>query len=181
MHKQKDDSVASLVKGIEGLFRKNGVQYLKGHGSFLSPEKLRISSGDSHEDIEAKNIIIATGSSPIEFPNVPFDETRIISSTGALSLQKVPKHLAIVGAGVIGLELGSVWRRLGAKVTVVEYMDSIGAGMDGSLSASFQKILQKQGIEFSLGTQVDSIEKRADDITIRCSGVKTDTKNSVPV
>lgn len=126
-------------------------------------------------------MVIATGSKVTEFPGVAIDEKTIISSTGALSLQKVPKHLIVVGGGIIGLELGSVWGRLGAKVTVVEYMDSIGAGMDGAVSSAFQKILQKQGLEFRLGTKVESVLKMENGLySVTCSS-RQDPKSRLEV
>lgn len=180
MHKQKDDAVQSLVKGIEGLFKKNGIEYIIGHGSFDSNGTVKVTSKTGTDNIKAKNVIIATGSAPVAFPNLPFDEKQIISSTGALSFDKVPKHLVIVGAGIIGLELGSVWKRLGANVTVVEYQSSIGAGMDKSISDSFQKILQKQGIKFILNTKVEKIDTSGDGIHIKCKNVNSAEETEVP-
>jgi dihydrolipoamide dehydrogenase len=180
MHKQKDDAVQSLVKGIEGLFKKNKIEYIIGHGSFNSDGTIKVASQTGTDCIKAKNVIIATGSTPVPFPNLQFDEKQIVSSTGALSFDKVPKHLVIVGAGIIGLELGSVWKRLGANVTVVEYQSSIGAGMDKSISESFQKILQKQGIKFILNTKVDEIKPNNDEVYIKCKNVTSALKTEVP-
>ena len=134
MLKAKQDSVTSLTRGIEGLFKKNKVTYIKGTGSFLSPSRLSVSllSGGTQE-ISAKNVIIATGSEVAPFPGgaIEIDEQRIVSSTGALELKEVPKKMVVIGGGVIGLEMGSVWSRLGAEVTVVEFLGAIGgAGLD---------------------------------------------------
>lgn len=136
MLKHKETSVAGLTKGIEALFRANKVDYVKGHASFVSPTKVSVSLKDGGEtEIEAKNVIIATGSEVTPFPGIEIDEKQIVSSTGALSLQEVPKKMVVIGGGIIGLEMGSVWSRLGAEVTVVEYVDLIGgAGMDGEVS-----------------------------------------------
>ena len=132
MLKAKEQAVTSLTKGVEGLLKKNKVEYVRGTGSFVSANKVKIALLDGGEtELEAKNIIIATGSDAVPFPGVPFDEERIISSTGALELTEVPKKMTVIGGGVIGLELGSVWSRLGAEVTVVEFLGSIGGvGID---------------------------------------------------
>ena len=168
MHEQKDKSVKNLVKGIEGLFRKNGVTYISGLASFKSADSIIIANKDNTTDfLEAKKIVLATGSEPVPFRNVPFDEKQIVSSTGALHFKTVPKSLVVIGGGIIGLELGSVWSRLGSEVTVVEYQTSIGAGMDHSISSAFQKILQKQGLKFRLGAKVDSISKDGDNVLVK--------------
>lgn len=132
MLKAKDTSVLGLTKGVEGLFKKYKVEYIKGTGSFVSANKLKVALNEGGEtEVETKNVIIATGSDAVPFPGVPFDEERIVSSTGALSLKEVPKRMTVIGGGVIGLELGSVWSRLGADVTVVEFMGGIGGvGID---------------------------------------------------
>ena len=136
MLKAKDTSVTGLTKGVEGLFKKYKVDYIKGTGSFTSANKLKVALLDGGEsEIEAKNVIIATGSEAMAFPGVPFDEERIVSSTGALDLKEVPKTMTVIGGGVIGLELGSVWSRLGAEVTVVEFMSGIGGvGIDEEIA-----------------------------------------------
>jgi dihydrolipoamide dehydrogenase len=136
MLKAKDTSVTGLTKGVEGLFKKYKVDYIKGTGSFTSANKLKVALNDGGEsEVEAKNIIIATGSEAMAFPGVPFDEERIVSSTGALDLKEVPKKLIVIGGGVIGLELGSVWSRLGAEVTVVEFVSAIGGlGIDEEIA-----------------------------------------------
>ena len=150
MMARKTEVVSMLTKGIEGLFKKNKVTYLKGHGSIASATSVDV-DGTKYE---AKHIIIATGSEVTPLPGITIDEKQIVSSTGALELEKVPGHLVVIGAGVIGLELGSVWRRLGAKVTVLEYLDRITPGIDTEIAKNFQKILEKQGIEFKLGVKV---------------------------
>lgn len=136
MLKAKNTAVTGLTKGVEGLFKKYKVDYIKGTGSFESAGKLKVALLDGGEsEIEAKNVIIATGSEAMAFPGVPFDEERIVSSTGALDLQQVPKTMTVIGGGVIGLELGSVWSRLGAEVTVVEFMGGIGGvGIDEEIA-----------------------------------------------
>ncbi|UVM50446.1 dihydrolipoyl dehydrogenase [Pseudomonas sp. B21-015] len=157
MMKQKDESVTGLTKGIEFLFRKNKVDWIKGWGHIDGPGKVTVT--DSHggkTQLSAKDIIIATGSEPTPLPGVDIDNKRILDSTGALSLGEVPKHLVVIGAGVIGLELGSVWRRLGAQVTVVEFLDRICPGVDGEAGKTLQRSLSKQGINFKLSSKVTS-------------------------
>ena len=155
MMAQKAESVASLTKGIEFLFRKNKVEWLKGTGRIAGAGKVAVKAADGAEAIhEAKHIVIATGSIPTPLPGVAVDNNRIIDSTGALSLPEVPKRLAVIGAGVIGLELGSVWRRLGAEVTVVEFLDRITPGVDAEVAQALQRSLTKQGMKFQLGAKV---------------------------
>ena len=155
MMKQKDESVTGLTKGVEFLFRKNKVEWLKGHGRILGTGKVVVRAEDGSEsEHAARNIVIATGSVPAPLPGVEVDQTRIVDSTGALSLPQVPKRLIVIGAGVIGLELGSVWRRLGAEVTVVEYLDRILPGTDAEVGLTLQKSLTKQGMSFRLGAKV---------------------------
>ncbi|MEH6663315.1 MAG: dihydrolipoyl dehydrogenase [Brevundimonas sp.] len=155
MMKQKDDSVGQLTKGIEFLFKKNKVDWLKGRGRIAGKGQVEVEAADgSKTAVATKNIIIATGSEPTPLPGVEFVPGKVIDSTGALSLPAVPKKLIVIGAGVIGLELGSVWRRLGAEVEVVEYLDKIGAGMDGEVATAFQRGLTKQGMTFRMGTKV---------------------------
>ena len=155
MMKQKNESVAGLTKGIEFLFRKNKVDWIKGWGHIDGPGKVTVTGEDGTQvELSAKDIIIATGSEPTPLPGVDIDNRRILDSTGALSLAEVPRHLVVIGAGVIGLELGSVWRRLGAQVTVVEYLDRICPGADGETAKTLQRALAKQGIEFKLSTKV---------------------------
>ncbi|AMY70850.1 dihydrolipoyl dehydrogenase [Frigidibacter mobilis] len=150
----KQDVVDGNTKGIEFLFKKNKVTWLKGWGSIVEPGKVKV--GD--EVHEAKSIVIATGSEPASLPGVEVDEQTVVTSTGALSLGKIPKSLVVIGAGVIGLEMGSVYARLGAKVTVVEYLDAITPGMDGEVVKAFQKMLVKQGLEFIMGAAVQKVD-----------------------
>ncbi|KAJ3035050.1 dihydrolipoamide dehydrogenase precursor [Rhizophlyctis rosea] len=159
---QKEKSVKQLTGGIEGLFKKYKAEYFKGWGKITGPNEVSVDGVDgSKSSLKAKNIIIATGSEVTPFPGIEIDEEQIISSTGALSLKKVPEKMVVIGGGVIGLELGSVWGRLGAEVTTVEYLDAIGAGMDADLAKSFQKTLTKQGMKFKLGTKVISAKKNS--------------------
>ena len=155
MLQQKADSVLALTKGIEFLLKKNKVDYLKGWGSIAGPGKVAVKAEDGTETVlDTLNIIIATGSEPTPLPGVDVDQKRIIDSTGALVIPEIPKSMVVIGAGIIGLELGSVWRRLGAEVTVVEYLDRITPGMDAETAKTFQRILTKQGVKFKLGTKV---------------------------
>lgn len=157
----KDKSVAQLTKGIEFLFRKNKVDHFQGTGKITGPNQVTV-IGSSETVLNAKNILIATGSESTPFPGIQVDEKTIVSSTGALSLSSIPKKLLVVGGGVIGLELGSVWSRLGSEVTVVEYLDNIGGmGIDMGIASAYQKILAKQGIKFRLGTKVLSASKQS--------------------
>ncbi len=155
MLQQKADSVLALTKGIEFLLKKNKVDYIKGWGSIAGPGKVAVKAEDGTETVlDTLNIIIATGSEPTPLPGVDVDQKRIIDSTGALVIPEIPKSMVVIGAGIIGLELGSVWRRLGAEVTVVEYLDRITPGMDAETAKTFQRILTKQGVKFKLGTKV---------------------------
>lgn len=170
----KDASVKALTGGIESyLFKKYGVDYIKGEASFASPNKIDVKLLDGGEtQIEAKNTIIATGSEVTPFPGIEIDEERIVSSTGALSLKEVPKKMIVIGGGVIGLELGSVWSRLGAEVTVVEFLGAIGAGMDAEVAKNFQKMLQKQGFKFKLNTKVVAGQREGDIVKIKVDSAK---------
>jgi len=155
MMKQKAESVTALTKGIEFLFKKNKVTWVKGAGRIAGAGKVEVAAQDGQVTVlETKNIVIATGSEPAGLPGVTVDQQRIVDSTGALSLPEVPKSLVVIGAGIIGLELGSVWRRLGANVTVVEFLDRISPGMDAEVAKAFQRELTKQGMEFKLGMKV---------------------------
>ena len=153
MHGQRLDAVKQLTGGIEFLFKKNKVTWLKGLATFEDAHSVSVAG----QKVTAKNIVIATGSSVTPLPGVEIDEKIVVSSTGALELEQVPEHLVVIGGGVIGLELGSVWRRLGARVTCVEYLDQILPGMDGDVRKEANKIFKKQGIEFKLGTKVTSV------------------------
>ncbi len=162
MMAHKDATVASNVGGVAFLFKKNKIDAFRGTGKVVSAGKVSVTGEDGKaQEIETKNIVIATGSDVAGIPGVKvdIDEKVIVSSTGALSLEKVPNHLVVVGGGVIGLELGSVWARLGAKVTVVEFLDTILGGMDGEVSKQFQRLLAKQGFEFKLGAKVTAVAK----------------------
>ena len=154
MQKQKDDAVEGLTKGVEFLMKKNKVEVFLGAGEILSPTRVLVSGADGDKELNTKNIVIATGSDVTPLPGVAIDEKQIVSSTGALEFSAVPDHLVVIGGGVIGLELGSVWRRLGAKVTVVEFLDRILPTNDGEVSKQFQRILKKQGMEFKLSSKV---------------------------
>ena len=159
MMKNKDKAVTVLTKGVEFLFKKNKVTYFKGTGSFKSTNQISIIDDQKKETIlEAQKIIISTGSEPVSLPNVKFDEKIVLSSTGALSLNSVPKKMIVVGGGYIGLEMGSVWSRLGSEVHVIEFLDHITPGMDKEVSKEFMKILTKQGISFHMQTKVESIK-----------------------
>ncbi|MBW7875318.1 MAG: dihydrolipoyl dehydrogenase [Candidatus Cloacimonetes bacterium] len=163
MLKRKDDVVAQTTKGIAGLFKKNKIAHIVGKGSLEGNNRVKVLLADGGEKIiEGKHIVLATGSVPVDIPQFPADEVRILSSTGALSIPEVPKHLVVIGGGVIGLELGSVWRRLGSKVTVIEAMDRICPFLDGAISREFQKILKKQGVEFLLSSKVLSVTKTSE-------------------
>eukprot|EP00933_Yihiella_yeosuensis_P046716 TRINITY_DN4231_c1_g2_i1.p1 TRINITY_DN4231_c1_g2~~TRINITY_DN4231_c1_g2_i1.p1 ORF type:complete len:491 (+),score=137.73 TRINITY_DN4231_c1_g2_i1:79-1551(+) len=161
MMKNKEKSVATLTKGIEMLFKMNKVDYVKGHGTLAGPNDVKVAlNAGGEQTINAKNIMLATGSEVMSLPNIELDEKTIVSSTGALSLDKVPERLTVIGGGVIGLELGSVWSRLGSKVTVVEFLDSIGGlGIDAEVAKNFLQLLKKQGIEFQLKTKVTGVER----------------------
>ena len=168
MMQNKDKAVTNLTKGIEFLFKKNKVTYFKGTGRFKSVNQISILDKNNKETIiETEKTIISTGSEPMELPGIKFDEKRILSSTGALSLSLLPKKMVVIGAGYIGLELGSVWSRLGTEVHVVEFLDHITPGMDKEISKEFMKILIKQGLNFHLQTKVDSIKKAKKGVMIK--------------
>ncbi len=166
MMKNKDKAVTVLTKGIEFLFKKNKVTYFKGIGSFKSVNEISILAEGKETTVQSDKIIISTGSSPISIPGMEFDEEKILSSTGALSLSKLPKKMVVVGGGYIGLEMGSVWSRLGTQVEVIEFLDHITPGMDGEVSKEFEKILKNQGIKFQLNTKVEKITKSKNNVII---------------
>ena len=167
MMQNKNNAVTVLTKGIEFLFKKNKVTYFKGIGSFNSANKISILDKSNKQTIiEAEKTIVSTGSDPVSLPGIDFDEKKILSSTGALSLSSVPKKMVVVGGGYIGLEMGSVWSRLGTEVHVVEFLDHITPGMDKEISKEFMKILIKQGLNFHLETKVESIKKKGNGVTI---------------
>jgi dihydrolipoamide dehydrogenase len=162
MHASRRESVKGLTQGVEFLFKKNKVEWLKGLATFESADTVKV--GD--RTVRAKNIVIATGSSVTPLSGVTIDQERIVDSTGALELPQVPRRMVVIGGGVIGLELGSVWRRLGAQVTVVEFLDQILPGFDGDVRKEANKILKKQGFEFKLSTKVSKAERKGDTVTL---------------
>jgi dihydrolipoamide dehydrogenase len=162
--KHKDDTVAANVNGVAFLFKKNKIDWLQGEATIVAPGKVRVKGPVMEQVHEAVNIVIATGSDVARLPGVEIDEQKIVSSTGALELAAPPKKLIVVGAGVIGLELGSVWRRLGAEVTVVEFLDRILPGMDGEVAKQFQRMLEKQGFVFHLGHKVTAVDKSGEGV-----------------
>ncbi|HEY6917374.1 MAG TPA: dihydrolipoyl dehydrogenase [Allosphingosinicella sp.] len=162
MHKQRTDAVTGLTGGIEFLFKKNKVEWLKGHATFTGKDTVEVAG----RTVRAKNIVIATGSSVTPLPSVEIDHKVVVDSTSALELPKVPEHLVVIGGGVIGLELGSVWKRLGAKVTVVEYLDQILPGMDGEVRKEAAKIFKKQGFEMKTGTKVTGVAVKGGKATV---------------
>ena len=170
MMKSKDKAVTVLTKGVEFLLKKNKVTYFKGTGSFKSKNEILIKDSENKEThVEADKIIIATGSLPVSLPGVKFDEKVIVSSTGALKLEQVPKKMVVVGGGYIGLEMGSVWSRLGTEVHVVEYLDHITPGMDKEISTEFMKILKKQKINFHLQHKVEQIKNNSTNAIVSTS------------
>ena len=175
MQAYKTDVVGQNTKGIEFLFKKNKVTWLKGWGSI--PEAGKVKVGD--EVHTAKNIVIATGSEASTLPGVTIDEATVVTSTGALTLSKPPKSMVVIGAGVIGLEMGSVYARLGTEVTVVEYLDAITPGMDAEVAKTFQRILSKQGLKFVLGAAVQSVTKTKTGATVTYKLKKNDTEASL--
>ena len=178
MMKNKEKAVTVLTKGIEFLFKKNKVSYFKGKGSFKSSNEIVVSRDGEETVIETEKAIISTGSEPVSIPGMEFDEEKIISSTGALSLEKLPKKMVVVGGGYIGLEMGSVWSRLGTEVEVVEFLDHITPGMDREISTEFMKILKKQGIKFKLNTKVEKITKNENGVILEVID-KENKKNNI--
>jgi dihydrolipoamide dehydrogenase len=176
MMARKDKTVLDLTKGIEGLFKKNKVTYVIGKGSVKSASEVLV---DGKQSLQTKRILIATGSDVAPLAGVAIDEKKIVSSTGALALETVPEHLIVVGGGVIGLELGSVWRRLGAKVTVVEYLDRIGGGLDGEVGKQFQRVLEKQGMVFKLGMKVTGADAKGKGVTLTVEPAKGGDKETL--
>jgi dihydrolipoamide dehydrogenase len=157
--KYKDQNVDANVKGVEFLFKKNKIEAFRGSGRILAPGKVEVKAADGKtQTLETKNIVIATGSDVARLNGIDIDEKRIVSSTGALELGKVPQKLLVVGAGIIGMELGSVWRRLGAQVTIVEFLDHILPGIDGEVARQFHRLQQKQGIAFKLSSKVTAVD-----------------------
>lgn len=181
MHKQKDDSVTALTKGIEFLFKKNKAVWIKGWGKIVAPGQVLVTGEDGAEQtLATRHIVIATGSEPSKLPGVEVDQKRIVDSTGALTLNPVPKKLVVIGAGVIGLELGSVWRRLGAEVEVVEFLDRTIPGADSELATAFQRALTKQGMKFRLSTKVTGAKKAKDGVVLTVEPVAGGAPEAIP-
>lgn len=169
----KTKIVDGLTGGIEFLFKKNKIDWIKGAGRFTAKDTLRVDLNDGGtQEVTSKNFIIATGSDVASLPGIEIDEDKIVSSTGALSLPKVPKHLVVIGGGVIGLELGSVWKRFGSEVTVVEFMDQVLPGMDMEVRKTFGRSLKKQGMKLNLSSKVTSVEKTKSGVTVTFEPVK---------
>ena len=177
MMSNKDSSVATLTKGVEFLFKKNKVTYIKGVGSFNEKNEILVKNDKSELTIKTDKTIISTGSEPLSLPGIDFDEKKILSSTGALNISKLPKKMVVVGGGYIGLEMGSVWSRLGTEVHVIEYLDHITPGLDKEVSNEFMKILKKQNIKFELNTKVEKIAKSDQGVVIETSS--KDSKNKI--
>ena len=178
----KNKSIQVLTKGVEFLFKKNKVTYFKGKGVLFSKNDIVIYESDSKRiNVTSKNIVIATGSTVASLPGIKINEKNIVSSTGALSFKKVPSTLVVIGGGYIGLEMGSVWSRLGSDVTVIEYLDYITPGMDREISNEFQKILSRQGIKFKMGSKVDTVEDQEDSVKISYTNVKNSKKEVLEV
>ncbi|XP_023023458.1 dihydrolipoyl dehydrogenase, mitochondrial [Leptinotarsa decemlineata] len=178
---QKTKAVSALTGGIVQLFKKNKITLIKGHGKITGVNQVTATKEDgSTETVNTKNILIATGSEVTPFPGIEVDEETVVSSTGALKLPSVPKRLIVIGAGVIGVELGSVWSRLGSEVTAIEFMPTIGGvGIDGEVAKTFQKILTKQGLNFKLGTKVTGAKKEGGVIKVNIEDVKDSNKQEV--
>ncbi len=173
----KNEIVKGLTGGISGLFKKNKVTHIEGLGSFLDKNTIEVTKSDgSKEKVSAKYFIIATGSEVTNLPNVEIDEKTIISSTGALDLEKVPNKMIVIGAGVIGLEMASVWSRFGAEIEVVEFLDKITPAMDAEISRNFQRILEKDGFKFRLSTKVLSVKKDKNGAKVEVEGVNDGKK-----
>ncbi len=182
MMSNKNKSIQVLTKGVEFLFKKNKVTYFKGKGVLLSKNDIVVyESNNKRTNIKSKNIVIATGSTVSSLPGIEINEKNIVSSTGALSFNKVPTKLAVIGGGYIGLEMGSVWSRLGSEVTVIEYLDFITPGMDREISNEFQKILSKQGIKFKMGSKVDTVEDNGKSALISYTNIKNSKKEVLEV
>ena len=179
MMSNKSKSVQILTKGVEFLFKKNKVSYIKGKGVMFSKNEVVVYQEGKKKSYKSKNIVIATGSSSVSLPGINIDEKNIISSTGALSLEKVPENLVVIGGGYIGLEMGSVWARLGSRVTVIEFLDHITPGLDREVSKDFQKILSKQGIKFLLNSKVTSVKNEKNKVIIEFTNNITNENKSL--
>ena len=176
MMSSKNKSVQTLTKGIEFLFKKNKVTYLKGKGVLFSENDVVVYEGEKKTSYKSKNIVLATGSAPSSLPGIEIDEQNIVSSTGALEFKEVPKNFAVIGGGAIGLEMGSVWSRLGSNVTVLEYLDHITPGMDKEVSSEFLKILTKQGIKFKLSSKVTAVTNKGNQVEVSFENNQTSQK-----
>ncbi|MDC0488827.1 dihydrolipoyl dehydrogenase [Pelagibacteraceae bacterium] len=182
MMSNKNKSIQVLTKGVEFLFKKNKVSYFKGKGVVFSKNDIVVyGSNNSRTNVKTKNIVIATGSEVASLPGIEIDEKNVVSSTGALSFNKVPNKLVVIGGGYIGLEMGSVWSRLGSEVTVIEYLDFITPGMDREISNEFQKILTKQGIKFKMGSKVNAVSNKGDSVTISYTDIKNSKEEKIEV
>ena len=181
MMTNKNKSVQVLTKGVEFLFKKNKVTYIKGKGVLLSNNDIMVYKDNEKTNFKSKNIVIATGSQVTSLPGLEIDEKNIVSSTGALSLKKVPRKLAVIGGGYIGLEMGSVWSRLGSEVIVIEYLDHITPGMDKEISSEFKKILMKQGIKFKLNSKVNSVKNIGSSVSINYTDIKSSKDETLTV
>ena len=179
MMARKESVVDGLTKGIEFLFKKNKVTWLKGEAQFVSDQEINVINGKEKNSYKAKNFLIATGSESAALPGVDVDEKTIVSSTGALSLTKTPKKMVVIGGGYIGLEMGSVWARLGSEVTVVEYLDTITPAMDKEISKTLMKTLKKQGFEFKLGTKVTGAKKTKTGVTLTVEAAQGGNKEKI--
>jgi dihydrolipoamide dehydrogenase len=170
LHKRKDEVVGSLTRGVEGLFKKNKIEWVRGFGRLAGPDRVVVDAEAGERTVEGDNILLASGSVPVELPFLRFDHERIIDSTGALSLPEVPGHLVVVGGGVIGLELGSVWLRLGARVTVLEMAPTILPGMDGEIVKQADRIFRKQGFQIHTGTRVTGAQRAGNKVEVSVEG-----------
>lgn len=179
--KAKDTSVSGLTKGIEFLFKKNNVEYIKGTGAFADEHTVAVNLIDGGEtSVRGKNILVATGSEATPFPGLTIDEKKVITSTGAIAMQEVPKKMVVIGGGIIGLEMGSVWSRLGSEVTVVEFLGQIGGpGMDAEISKNIQKTLTKQGMKFKLNTKVTAGDDSGSTVKINVEAAKGGKEETV--
>ena len=169
----KDEAVDGNVKGVDFLMKKNKIDVVFGTGRIAAPGKVEVKAADGKAQmLETKNIVIATGSDVTKLKGIEIDEKRVVSSTGALTLEKVPEKLLVIGAGVIGLELGSVWRRLGAQVTVVEFLDRILPGMDSEVARQSQRLFEKQGMAFKLGSKVSAVDTSGKKLKVKVEPAK---------
>jgi dihydrolipoamide dehydrogenase len=182
MMANKNKSIQVLTKGVEFLFKKNKVTYFKGKGVLFSKNDIVVyESNNKRTNIKTKNIVIATGSEVTSLPGIQIDEQNVVSSTGALSFNKVPNKLAIIGGGYIGLEMGSVWSRLGSDVTVIEYLEYITPGMDREVSDEFKKILTKQGMKFKMGSKVNSVSSKGNSVTVNYTNIKNSKEEKIEI